>query len=334
MNSLLSTRAVIITGPGSADVRNFTSRPLNEGEVRVANTVTAVSIGTEYLVVSGLLRGCTYPCLLGYQGVGRISEIGPGVKNYSIGDRVCSGLSSWQPENYGQGSGNGHQSQPIVSHTGDFAQSELVQIPDEVTDEEASYAWLGAVAMQGIERAMIAPKEVVAVVGLGIVGQFAAQICKAMGAIVYVCDLQPGRVALAREAGADIAIAGGVDALNKKLREDFPNGASVIIECTGNSRVLDAALELAAFAGRVVLQGHYPGELSFHFIPAHQARLTLLFPCAWGDLRPILELMRQKKLSVTPWISDTFSPDEVGELYARIHSRDSTLNGAIIRWTN
>lgn len=324
--------AVVITEQGKAEVRKFPSRELRPHEVRVANTLTAMSYGTEYLVLSGQLHGCTFPCLLGYQGVGRIVELGPDVEGYAIGDRVCSGLSIYQPEGYGMGSGNGHMSHPIVSDKGDFGQSALVRIPAEVSDEEAAYAWLGSVGMLGVMMANVREGENVAVVGLGIVGQFVAQICRARKARVYACDLSPDRVKLAREYSADV-VAGDVATLNELLRADHPEGASVVMECTGNTKVLDSSLDLAAPDGRVVLQGHYPGQVSFRFIVSHMKRLRFFCPCGWGDLQPAIRLMQEKKMIIRPWVQKIFQPNEVPELYARLYRRDPELTSALIRWS-
>jgi 2-desacetyl-2-hydroxyethyl bacteriochlorophyllide A dehydrogenase len=327
-----TTTAVLITEPGKAEVREFSTRELQPHEVRVANTFTAVSFGTERAVTTGRLHGTTLPCLLGYQGVGRIVELGSAVTAYSVGDRVCSGMSAFQPEGYGQGAGNAHQSHPIVADKGDWAQKVLVRIPEGVSDEEASYAWLMSVSLQGVERARVGMNDVVAVVGLGLVGQFAAQAARAAGAQVYACDLSSERVEKAQIHSADKAVFGDVVALNTALRADHPGGATVVIECTGNTAVLDASLDMAAREGRVVLQGHYHGDVKFRFIAAHPQRLTLYCPCAWMDLRPVLDLVRRRKMVVKPWLSDVFTPDRVPDLYARVHRGDPSLFAALIRW--
>jgi len=327
------TRAVVIEESG-AHLETFPTRALESGEVRVANSHTAVSVGTEFLVVSGQMHGCRFPALLGYMGVGEVVEVAPDVSSYRVGERVCSGLSDFQPAGYGQGAGNGHQSHPICSVKGDFAQEELARVPDGVSDGEAAYAWMGAVSAQGVDRAKVSDGDVIAVVGLGIVGQLAAQICRARGAKVFACDVNAHRAEMAGRYSADVVVAGDCALLNQRLREEFPGGASVVIECSGNTRVLDSALELAANEGRVVMQGHYPGEVRFRFIEAHSRRLTMVFPCAWGDLRPILRLMSEKKLTVSPFISGTFAPEEAGDLYARIGARDPHLGAALIRWKN
>src|SRR5689334_18610780 len=98
-----TTKAVVITAPGQAEVREFPTRAMQAREVRIANTFTGVSVGTEYLVVSGQLHGATFPCLLGYQGVGRIVELGSEVTGYKVGERVCSGCSAFQPDGFGFG---------------------------------------------------------------------------------------------------------------------------------------------------------------------------------------------------------------------------------------
>ena len=327
-----TTKAVVITAPGSAEVREFPSRALQAHEVRVANTYTAVSFGTEYLVMVGKLHDATYPCLLGYQGVGRIVEVGPEVTGYKVGDRVLSGGSQFHPQGYGHGAGNAHQSHPIMADKGDWAQKELVRIPDGVSDEEAAYSWLMSVSMQGVERAKVTMKDTVAVVGLGMVGQFAAQAARASGAKVYACDLAPERVELAKKYSADVVIEGDTAALDKRIREEHKGGASVVIECTGNTKVLDAAQDLAAYEGRLVLQGHYPGMLNFRFIVSHGKRLTLFCPCAWTDLRPVLDLMQRGKLTAKPWVQNIFTPNQAPELYKRVHDRDPSLASALIKW--
>ncbi len=328
-----TTQAIVITAPGKAEVREFPSRTLQPREVRVANIFTAVSVGTEYLVVSGQLHGCAFPCLLGYQGVGRIVEVGVEVRDYRVGERVCSGISNFQPPGYGQGAGNAQQSHPIVSDTGDWAQTELIRIPDGVSDEEAAYAWLVSVSQQGVEMARVQAGDVVAVVGLGMVGQFAAQLTHARGAKVYACDLAADRVALAQQHSADVAMAGDTTALDKRVRADHPQGATVVIECTGNTKVLDAALDMTATQGRFVMQGHYPGMVSFRFLASHAKRLTMLCPCAWGDLRPVLRAMAEGQVKVSPWIGTIATPDQVPPLYQRIHQRDPALMAALIRWS-
>jgi threonine dehydrogenase-like Zn-dependent dehydrogenase len=166
-----------------------------------------------------------------------------------------------------------------------------------------------------------------------LVGQFAAQAARASGAKVYACDLAGDRAALAKRFSADVAIRGDVRALNDLIRADCPSGASVVIECTGSTEVLDAAMELAAREGRVVLQGHYPGEVKFRFISSHTKRLTLYCPAAWTDLRPVLDLVSRGKLTVKPWIRDIFSVDQVPELYRRVHARDPQLLAPLIRWS-
>ncbi len=250
-----------------------------------------------------------------------------------MGDRVCSGCSNFQPTDFGYGAGNAHQSHPIVADKGDWAQSALVRIPDGVGDEEAAYAWLASVSQQGVTMAKVQPDDIVTVVGLGMVGQFAAQLCRAGGAKVYACDLAADRVRLAGLHSADVAVCGDTAALNERLRRDHANGATVVFECTGNTKVLDAALDLAAPYARFVMQGHYPGMVSFRFLVAHVKRLSLFCPCAWSDLRPIMKLMADGKLTVRPWLGMVATPAEISVIYERVFQRDSGLMAALIKWS-
>lgn len=329
-----TTTAVLIDEDGRASLKTFDSRPLGDHELRVENAYTAVSVGTEYLITDQKLIGCTYPCLLGYQGAGRVIEIGSAVEGYAVGDRVCSGHSSYQPAGFGQGAGNAHQSHPIVPEVGDWAQTRLAKVPEGVSDAAAAYAWMVSVSMQGIEMARPALGEVVAVVGLGLVGQFAAQLARASGANVYACDIDAHRAQLADEHAADVVVAGDTAALNDRLRADHPGGADVVIECSGNTKVLDAAIDLAGQRARFVIQGHYHGQVSFRYLAAHTSRLTMVCPCGWGDLSKVLPLLADGRVVVEPYRADPVAATEegVGGLYRRIKDRDPQVMAALIDW--
>jgi len=127
-------------------------------------------------------------------------------------------------------------------------------------------------------------------------------------------------------------VSGDTTQLDGRLRTDHRDGATVVIECTGNTKVLDAALELTAPNARFVMQGHYPGLVSFRFIASHSKRLTMLCPCAWGDLRPVLRAMADGEVKASPWIGIVASREEVPALYQRVHARDPAVMAALIRW--
>ena len=323
-----SSTAVVLTDKGRAQLQTFETRALQDNEIRIANTVTGLSAGTEYLVCSGRMDDCEFPCTLGYQGVGRVVETGSKVTNCAVGDRTLSGINEFQPSHIAAGKGNAHQSHIIMDA------ERFAPIADSVNDEHAAYTWLVSIAGQGIERGAVTGNDVVAIVGLGLVGQFACQIACAAGAKVYVCDLIESRVNLAGNYDVQAALTGDAAALDERVRRDHGDGAEVVIECTGNNRALDGAVDLAAPNGRFVMQGYYPGQVQFRFAVPHEKRLTMHFPCAWGDLGAALDMMAAGTVQVGPYLADRYQPDEAAKLYQRLYERDPTLQAAVIRWSH
>ena len=79
------------------------------------------------------------------------------------------------------------------------------RIPEGVTYDDASFAVVGSIAMQGVRLSKVSLGESALVIGLGLVGQLAVMILKAAGVRVIATDLDPEKCALALKLGADVA---------------------------------------------------------------------------------------------------------------------------------
>ncbi len=123
------------------------------------------------------------PLPLGYCNAGTVVEVGPGVSDFVVGDRVAS---------------NGHHAELVHVPTNLCA-----KIPDEVPDDDASFAVLGSITLQGIRLLQPELGETVVVFGLGLVGLIAVQTLIAAGTRVIGIDLDPHRLRLAESFGAD-----------------------------------------------------------------------------------------------------------------------------------
>lgn len=153
------------------------------------------------------------PVALGYSCAGIVREIGQGVEDFRVGDRVaCAGM------NY-------------ASHAETiFVPKNLaVKIPDGVSFDEAAFVTLGAIALQGVRIADVKLGDAVAVIGLGLLGQLTVQILKAAGCRVIGIDLDASKVAMAREFGCDAGVlrSGDVESAVKQFTDGF--GADAVI---------------------------------------------------------------------------------------------------------
>src|SRR5690606_6594689 len=122
------------------------------------------------------------PLPLGYCNVGRVREVGAGVSGFASGDRVVS---------------NGHHAD-VVSVPVNLC----AKIPDAVSDEEASFAVVGAIGLQGIRLASPTLGESFVVTGVGLIGLLTVQLLRANGCRVLAIDFDKNRLELARRFGA------------------------------------------------------------------------------------------------------------------------------------
>ena len=142
---------------------------------------------------------------LGYSAAGTVLEAGERTVGISPGDRVAIA---------GGGFAN-HAEVDVVPHL------LCAPMPEGVSDEDAAFATLGAIALHGFRRSAAAVGATVAVIGLGLVGQLAARIALAAGCQVRGVDLDPALVELAQKVGVDAVLrsdpaavaAGSADAI-------------------------------------------------------------------------------------------------------------------------
>lgn len=130
-----------------------------------------------------------------------------------------------------------------------------VPLPASVSFEDAAYATLGSIALQGVRQADLRLGESVAVIGLGLLGLLTVQLLKASGCRVIGSDLDPQRCQLAKDLGADETIGPGL----AEAALGFSNGhgvdAVIITAATSSNEPIEIAAEACRTKGRVVIVG-------------------------------------------------------------------------------
>ena len=129
------------------------------------------------------------PVPVGYSAAGTVIRAGEDASVFKPGDLVACA-----------GAGYANHAEVLC-----VPRNLCVAVPDGVTAEDASFGTVGAIALHGVRLARLEVGSTVAVIGLGLLGQIAAQICGASGCRVLGVDLQPDRVDLARQLGVDLA---------------------------------------------------------------------------------------------------------------------------------
>jgi predicted dehydrogenase len=185
------------------------------------------------------------PLALGYCNVGTVIEVGAGVSGFKPGDRVAS---------------NGKHAE-IVSVPVNLC----ARIPDAVSDEEAAFTVLGAIALQGMRLAAPTLGEAVVVTGLGLIGLVMVQLLRANGCRVLGLDFDPAKLALAREFGAEtVDLSAGADPVAAAMSFSRGRGvdAVLITAATKSNEPVHQAALMSRQRGRIVLVGVTGLELS------------------------------------------------------------------------
>ena len=179
------------------------------------------------------------PFPMGYSCAGIVTAVGDGVTEFAEGDRVACG---------GQGYASHAESNWVPKNL-------CVKIPEGVEMASASFVTLGAIAMQGVRQADVRLGEVVAVVGLGLIGQIVVQLLKSSGCVVLGCDLDPAKVELAKSLGCDEAVVGDPRQAASAMTGGRGVDAAIIAASTDSDEPIETAGELCRMKGKVVVLG-------------------------------------------------------------------------------
>ena len=224
-------RVLIFDAPGHAAlIDEQLSRPL-AGQIAVATDLSLVSAGTERTM---LTKAPVYPVRPGYSVVGRVTEVGPGVTAFALGDRVMAHV--------------GHASHAVLDQR--FA----LKLPDNLKSEDAAFATVGAMALYAVRLAGLRLGDPVCIFGQGLIGLIATQIARIAGATpIGVIDVVEERLALARKLGADYAVhardRNGLEQLNRSLPG---GGPAASIDLCGIASAVDTAVAITRRGGRIV----------------------------------------------------------------------------------
>lgn len=206
------------------------------------------------------------PLPLGYCNVGRVHEIGAGVEGFKIGDRVVS---------------NGPHADMVK-----VPKNLCAKIPDNVSDEAASFTVVASIGLQGIRLAQPTIGESFVVTGAGLIGLLTIQMLRANGCRVLAIDFDQSKLELAKQFGAEVCNpAKGEDPVAAGLA--FSRGAGVDgVIITASTKVSDPVTQAARMSrkrGRIILVGVTGLELNR--ADFYEKELSFQVSCSYGPGR-------------------------------------------------
>jgi threonine dehydrogenase-like Zn-dependent dehydrogenase len=331
-------RKIQFTGKSALQITTGPIPTPAAGELLLQTTRTLVSTGTEGIVFTRNFAPGThwdgwvkYPFNAGYLHVGHVIGLGPGVTGWKIGDRAATRLS--------------HASHAVV--TADH----VPHIPDNVSDDDATWMGLGKITQMGVRAAEHTLGEDVVIIGLGLLGQLVTQYVRLMGARrIIAIDTAPLRLEMAQRHGATETLRmTAADALPRIKELTGGRMADVVYDITGFPAVFATALPLARRFGKVVLLGDAGNPQMQTLTPdvvtrgvrivgAHDGHTvaTATDREPWTD-RAVSELfltyLSRGQINVHDLITHRFKPEQAPEVYPMLQTpQRQTCMGVLFEW--
>ncbi|MFT5759537.1 MAG: putative dehydrogenase/threonine dehydrogenase-like Zn-dependent dehydrogenase [Alteromonadaceae bacterium] len=206
------------------------------------------------------------PLSLGYCNVGVVESVGNGSIGFKVGDRVVS---------------NGPHADVVR-----VPKNLVAKIPDNVTDEEASFTVVASIGLQGIRLAKPTIGECFVVTGVGLIGLLTVQMLRAQGCRVLAIDFDQSKLDLAKQFGAEICNPGiGEDPVAAGIifsRGQGVDGVIITASTKSNEPVTQAA-RMSRKRGRIILVGVIGLELSR--ADFYEKELSFQVSCSYGPGR-------------------------------------------------
>lgn len=279
------------------------------------------------------------PLPLGYCNVGTVVEVGRGVTEFHVGDRVVS---------------NGPHAEFVC-----VPKNLCAKIPDGVSDDEAAFTVIGSIALQGIRNLNPQIGETIVVTGLGLIGLLTAQLLKANGCRVIGLDFDQTKIALCDSFGIlAYNISGEIDIVSTiaSLTDGHGADGTIITASSHSDDIIHQACEMTRKRGRIVLVGvvgmnmrrddFYKKELSFQVscsygpgrydeeyeIKGNDYPLPYVRWTEKRNFETVLQALASRSLHVAPLITETVELSDFQKIYGDMRKKGSIAS--IIRFSD
>lgn len=319
----------------------------------------------------------SFPFTLGHENVGVVGELGDRVTRFLPGQRVvvnpllpCAARGFDEPcemcargdvqlcQRFNQGTiapglltgfcrdTGGSWSREFVAH-----ESQVLPVPDNVSDEQAVLAEPFAVAIHPVIRDLPGDDDTVLIIGGGVIGLCTIAAIRGLGsrARIVVIARHEFQAKMARELGAD-AVVGRLkgSALEKRLVDELGatslkpilgknvivGGARYVYDCVGSPLSVDDALRYAGSGASVVLIGLAGVPAGVDWTPIWLNELTVRGTFCYGTeeyqgeripaMAVALRLMAEGKVNLEPLVTHTFTIDEYQDALTTVTGKSSS----------
>ncbi|MBA3416447.1 MAG: zinc-dependent alcohol dehydrogenase family protein [Chloroflexia bacterium] len=319
-------RAVLVEEPHAVSVTELPDPA--PGPTEVVLKVGACGIcGTDVHVIDGEFPPTRYPIVIGHEFGGEVVAVGSEVPSVRVGDRVgidptlnCGACYFCQ-----RGMGNlceNWNGIGVAKTNGGFAEYVVLPartvypLPEGMTDAAAALIEPISCVVRGFHRLQPMVGESYLIYGAGPMGLMNAQVARFNGAsLVALIDINPGRLARARDEFGFAHVAGSLE----ELREIAPRGFDNVIEATGVTKVAEIAIDAVKRRGKLLLFGVCPpGEkAAYDAFKIYNEEITILGTMAvLNSYGPAIDILAAGAVDVDKMVSHTFTLDRFDDALA------------------
>jgi len=269
------------------------------------------------------------PIVQGHEFSGVVAAKGRKVKGLKIGDRVTvrPQLVCGRCHLCKRGDYNICQNLKVIGCQAEGAAQEylkvdmnlVVKLPEKMSFEEGAMVEPVAVAVHALGQASRIKGRQVLVLGAGTIGNLTAQVARALGArAVMITDLSSFRLKMARECGVDHTVNVARASLPEQLEKAFgPNRADLILECVGEEKTINQAIEVARKGSEIVVVGVFDEKPRTDVGLIQDKELKLLGSLMYKaeDYRTAIRLINSRKIRLKPLMSRTFKFEDYPKAY-------------------
>ena len=322
-------KGVVFLGDRELEIRELAEPRPGRDEVVIAMRASGLC-GSDLRLYRPPREDGANPRVAGHEPCGVVAEVGTGVTDVRVGDRVmmhhytgCGRCSMCRigytqmclvhHEVYGMTRDGGHEDLMLAPA------STCVALPDSLSFAEGAACACGTgTAFHAVKRLGVTGADTVAVFGQGPVGLSATMFAAAMGAKVIAVDVIPERLELASKLGAGLTVDAGTDGAVEAVRAlTGGEGADAVVEATGLPEVRNNAVDSVRSWGRVCFVGE-GGETSFDVsrqIIHQQLTVYGSWTFSLGGLAEVVRFVDERNVPMSDLITHSFPLDRAVEAY-------------------
>ncbi len=300
-------KAVVTQAPFTVLYQDVPEPDIPEGFALIRVIETGICGGDIHVYTGNHPYG-QYPSIQGHEFVGIVEQVPENARGIASGDRVVGEIllpcGKCYPCRHKKPNCCAELKLVGLHTPGSFAQrvavpvQNLHAVPEGMPDDVAVLVEPYAIGHHAIARSGITADETALVIGCGTIGLTIIDLLSAMGVRVLAADLSSFRQRKAEEMGADVVIDSAQEDLHKRVMElTMGEGAGVVYEATGSSRIMGQTESLVAAGGTITIVGLTNDSVSFSGLNFTKREMSIHGSRnSCGDFAPVIEDLASGKL--------------------------------------